>query len=195
MIEEATRCGYIQPDRERAPDGTLGPSYYTVRDQAEPLPEKPEVEPLPGKPLPGNPPQQNTDSNKIQNPPLSARARGLIDDEKGLEGDGFALTWPQIDLTADLYALPREAARTIARTLAMEWCQSKPPKSALATLRRALREEQTHSEREKARQAPREARPAAKAPPRDVSACEHGYAAVSCSVCRARRRQPREMLQ
>lgn len=197
MLDEAKALGYIKPDRERGADGTLGASYYTVRDHVEasaepapapakaPLPEKPEVvaQPLPGKPLPGNPPQQSKESNKIQNLLLSACARDLIEDEEGLRGRGFALSWPQVDLTAQLCAVPVDRARLIARTMALEWCQGAPPKSALATLRRALREEAQASASARPRQAPK-AGPAPAKPPAGQPLCDHGYQASSCSACR-----------
>ncbi len=157
MIREAQALGYITSEGQpRAADGTLGKSYYAVRDapcagkpDAAPCAAKPDtVKPETAKPHPANQPQQKTDSNKRQKEQNNTTAPGAracepIEDQEGIRGPGFALPWPVVDAAAELIGAPPEKARQLARVMALEWMAAppKPQASPVAIFRRALREE------------------------------------------------------
>lgn len=182
MIKEAKLYGYIKPEeQEHGEGGTFGKSYYTVTDWPEPCRENPDAAPCRDLPYRENPTQQKKDSNKRKT--LSkgaARSVNFLEDQGGLTGNGWRLTWPQIDDTADLCGVDRDKARKLAKLLAAEWAHKGPPKSAFATLRRALMEMARPAPARKAT----EARTAPVTPRGPVVTCEHGFLPHSCATCR-----------
>lgn len=191
MIEEATKYGYIKSDRERMSDGTMSARYFTVHDgvKVEPLPGNQALDTTTWNPGTGfQGPIEKKDS-KRKNLSLRGAALGFTEDLEGIAGEGWSLIWPQVDLTAGLCRVSGEDARKIVRTLAMEWAQQGAPKSALATLRRAL------TEFAKASPAARKAKEARTAPVTGLAAagvpCEaHGaWQCSQCAAAAARRRR------
>jgi hypothetical protein len=174
MVAEAVKWGYVKTDRERNPDGTHGVRYYTVSDV---------VEPPPGNQALVSHTLESRNDNIKSNKTSKARARELIEDEEGISGEGWSLSWPQIDGLSAMYNLTLERGRQMARSLGLEWCRDGAPRSAGATLRRAMMAEELHAQ--KARSKPVAGgtiRPA-------QECCEHGFQASSCSACRTKARK------
>jgi len=57
----------------------------------------------------------------------------------GIQGPGFRLDYAAIDLTAGIYGMPKERARSIAEICARDWVSNgKMPNSPMAIVKRAI---------------------------------------------------------